>query len=112
MKTLKSKLFVGVAALAIAAVGLTSFMSSNDEVESTGNTACEVHGKIKIVDYGEDYKVKIVDYGEDLKVKWVDYGESSKGKWKKVDYSEDHKIKFVDYGEDFKIKEVDYGEGC
>jgi hypothetical protein len=68
---------------------------------STGNTACEIYGKIKIVDYGEDYKVKIVGYGE-----------NSKGKWKKVDYGQNYKIKWVDYGEDFKIKEVTYGEGC
>ena len=50
---------------------------------------CNVYGKIKVVDYGEDYKVKFVDYGEDLKIKYVDYGEGEVGKWKTVDYGED-----------------------
>ncbi|MBD3638404.1 MAG: hypothetical protein HUJ25_13715 [Crocinitomicaceae bacterium] len=113
MKLLNIKTLVVASALVIGAVGLSSFMSSdNDEPTTTGNPACEVYGKIKIVDYGEDYKVKKVDYGEDVKVKWVDYGEDNKGKWKEVDYGEDHKIKWVDYGEDFKVKFVDYGEGC
>lgn len=102
---------LAAALLTIGSVGLSSFMASEDKPESTG-TACEVYGKIKEVDYGEDYKVKRVDYGEDLKVKWVDYGEDSKGKWKRVDYGEKFKIKWVDYGEDFKVKFVDYGEGC
>ena len=61
-----------------------------------------VFGKIKFVDYGEDYKVKFVDYGEDLKVKYVSYGEKNVGKWKSVDYGEDYKIKVVRYGEDLK----------
>jgi len=74
--------------------------------------ACNVFGKIKFVEYGEDYKVKFVDYGEDLKIKYVKYGESKIGKWKAVDYGEDYKLKVVKYGEDFKAKEVDYGEGC
>ncbi|MEX1002101.1 MAG: hypothetical protein WDZ35_08295 [Crocinitomicaceae bacterium] len=99
-------------ALVIGTIGLSSFIASEKEGETTGNTACEVYGKIKIVDYGEDYKVKKVDYGEDVKVKWVDYGEDDQGEWKEVDYGEDFKIKWVDYGEDFKVKFVDYGEGC
>lgn len=107
---------IAISALCVGIVGLSSFYVIDNSEETTtevsGNTACEVYGKIKIVDYGEDYKVKKVDYGEDLKVKWVDYGEDSKGKWKEVTYGEDFKIKFVDYGEDFKIKEVTYGEGC
>jgi hypothetical protein len=113
-KLFKTRYFVGAAILSIGIIGLTSFNTSEKttDTEITGNTACAIYGKIKIVDYGEDYKVKKVDYGEDLKVKWVDYGEDSKGKWKEVDYGEDHKIKWVDYGEDFSIKIVDYGEGC
>ena len=63
--------------------------------------ACNVYGKIKFVEYGEDYKVKYVSYGED-KI----------GNWKAVEYGEDYKLKVVKYGEDFKAKEVDYGEGC
>ena len=74
--------------------------------------ACNVFGKVKFVEYGEDYKVKFVDYGEDLKIKYVKYGEDKIGKWKAVDYGEDYKLKVVKYGEDFKAKEVEYGEGC
>ena len=112
---MKKQLLIGATILTLGIIGLSSFQSKNNdsvEVNSSGDPACEIYGKIKIVDYGEDYKVKVVDYGEDLKIKWVDYGEDDKGKWKKVDYGEDFKIKWVDYGEDFKIKEVDYGEGC
>ena len=39
--------------------------------------ACNVFGKVKFVEYGED-KVgnwKVVDYGEDFKAKEVEYGE-------------------------------------
>src|SRR5688572_15767312 len=85
-------------------MGLLSF----NKKDSTGK-GCHVYGKIKFVDYGEDYKVKFVDYGQDLKIKYVDYGEDKEGCWKTVDYGEKFKIKIVDYGEDFKVKEVDYG---
>lgn len=97
-----------------AVFGLFSFFSAtkNVDTEMGADPVCEIYGKIKIVDYGEDYKVKIVTYGEDLKIKWVDYGEDKKGKWKKVEYGERFKIKWVEYGEDFSIKEVEYGEGC
>ena len=71
-----------------------------------------VYGKIKFVNYGEDYKVKFVKYSEDLSIKYVRYGEDEVGRWKVVDYGEDYKIKVVKYGEDFKAREVDYGEGC
>lgn len=109
-----NQLIIGLSLFAIGLMGLLSFQSEKAAVEnkSTGDPVCEIYGKIKIVEYGEDYKVKIVDYGEDLKIKWVDYGEDNKGKWKKVDYGEKFKIKWVTYGEDFKIKEVTYGEGC
>jgi hypothetical protein len=109
---MKMKSLFAAAALTVGAIGLSSYMADNDKPTSGGNPACEVYGKIKFVDYGEDYEVKIVDYGEDVKIKMVDYGEDNKGKWKEVDYGEDHKIKIVDYGEDFKVKYVDYGEGC
>ena len=51
-------------------------------------SGCHVFGKIKFVDYGEDYKVKFVDYGEDLKIKYVNYGEKNVGKWKSVSYGD------------------------
>ena len=107
----KTKLIIGGLILSVGIIGFSSFMSTTEN-ESTGNTACEVYGKVKIVTYGEDYKVKKVTYGEDLKVKWVTYGEDHKGLWKEVTYGEKFKVKWVDYGEDFSIKEVTYGEGC
>jgi hypothetical protein len=113
-KLMNLKTAIGAVALTLGVFAFSSFINedSTADTEMSGNTACEVYGKIKFVDYGEDYKVKKVDYGEDVKIKWVDYGEDNKGKWKEVDYGEDFKIKWVDYGEDFKIKIVDYGEGC
>ena len=60
--------------------------------------ACNVFGKVKFVEYGEDYKVKFVDYGEDLKIKYVKYGEGKIGRWKAVDYGEDYKLKVVKFG--------------
>lgn len=108
------QLLIGFSLLSIAGFGLTSSYveSSKNETKLDADPVCEIYGKIKVVEYGEDYKVKIVEYGEDLKIKWVDYGEDNKGKWKKVDYGQKFKIKWVTYGEDFSIKEVTYGEGC
>jgi len=79
---------------------------------SGGSKGCHIYGKIKFVEYGEDYKVRFVDYGANLKVKYVEYGESSKGNWKMVEYGEDYKIKIVSYGEDLTVKTVSYGQGC
>jgi hypothetical protein len=73
-----------------------------------GQTNCPVFGKIKIVDYGEDYSVKIVKYGGSYNVKYVDNLADKSGEWKLVEYSEDYKIKLVDYGEDFTIELKDY----
>ena len=77
-----------------------------------GNKGCNIYGKIKFVEFGEDYKVRFVDYGESLKVKYVEYGEYSKGNWKMVEFGEDYKLKIVSYGEDFTVKTVSYGQGC
>lgn len=113
---MKTKVLLIAGALLLGAgFGLSSFQrqdSAHPTTKSKGNPACEVYGKVRFVDYGEDYKVKYVDYGEDVKIKFVDYGEQEKGRWKEVEYGEDFKIKIVDYGEDFKVKKVDYGEGC
>ena len=53
---------------------------------------CNIYGKIKFVEFGEDYKIKFVDNFENLKVKYVEYGEQSQGNWKIVDFGEDYKI--------------------
>ena len=106
MKFKTTFLLLGVVSL--ICFGLMSF----DNAKGTLSKGCHVYGKVKFVDYGEDYKVKFVDYGEDLKIKYVDYGEDKVGCWKTVDYGEKFKLKIVDYGEDMKVKEVTYGEGC
>ena len=109
----KFTIALSTALIMIGAYGFTTYNTNDTATEKCEDgKGCHVYGKIKFVDYGEDYKVKFVDYGEDLKIKYVDYGENSQGKWKTVDYGEDFKIKIVKYGEDIKVKEVDYGEGC
>ena len=60
--------FLVVATVAAGTFALSSYVTAKENAtKSSGNTACEVYGKIKIVDYGEDYEVKKVDYGEDVK---------------------------------------------
>ncbi len=105
---MKKLLIIGVLAIFI----FSGFAFINRTKSEPKGKYCHVYGKIKIVEYGEDYKVKGVSYGEDLKVKRVNYGEGKVGKWKIVKYGEDFKIKYVDYGQHFKVKFVDYGEGC
>ena len=74
---------------------------------------CMVYGKIKFVEYNEDYRVKFVSkYGEDLKVKFVNYNEYEVGKWKVVEFNPDWKIKIVKYDPDFVVREVEYFQGC
>ena len=79
---------------------------------SSSSKGCHVYGKVRFVEYGEDYKVRFVSYGENLKVKYEDYLADSPGEWKVVDYGEDYKIRIVSYGEDFKAREVSYSPGC
>ena len=55
---------------------------------SSSPKGCHVYEKIKMVEYGEDYKVKDVSYGANLKVKYVNYGTDSVGEWKIVEYGE------------------------
>jgi hypothetical protein len=88
------------------------YSSPSTSFGTGGNKGCNIYGKIKFVEYGEDYKVRFVDYGENLKVKYVEYGEDSKGNWKMVEFGEDYKLKIVSYGEDFTVKTVSYGQGC
>ena len=55
--------------------------------------ACNIFGKVKFVEYGEDYKVKFVNHDEDLKIKYVSYGEDKIGKWKAVNTEKTSKLK-------------------
>ncbi len=79
---------------------------------SSSKRGCHVFGKIRFVDFGEDYKVRFVNFGEDVKIKYVDFGANSDGKWQVVNFGEDYKIRVVKFGEDFKAREVSFGEGC
>ena len=92
--------------------GSSDYSSPSSSFGTGGNKGCHIYGKIKFVEYGEDYKVKFVDFGENLKIKYVEYGEDSIGNWKMVEYGEDYKIKIVSYGEDLTVKTVSYGQGC
>lgn len=104
-------LLVGAAAAMADGADLPSYGSDSGS-SSLGRKGCHVYGKIKFVEFGEDYKVKFVSFGEDLKVKYVDFGADSPGEWKVVDFGEDYKIKVVQFGEDIKVKEVSFGQGC
>mgnify|MGYP006080251251 CR=1 FL=1 len=73
-----------------------------------GQVNCPVFGKIKIVDYGEDYSIKIVNYGGNYDVAYVNNFADKAGEWELVEYGEDYKVKLVEYGEDFTIEIKDY----
>ena len=102
---------VGLVAYA-AAISGTSNDTPNLGGGSSSSKGCHVYGKVRFVEYGEDYKVRFVSFGEDLKINYVDLLASSSGQWKVVEYGEDYKIRIVNYGEDFKVREVSFGEGC
>ena len=73
---------------------------------------CHVFGKIRFVEYGEDYTIRYVGSGADLKVRYVSYSADSVGEWQTVDFGEDYKLRVVEYGEDFTVRSVQFGEGC
>ena len=93
---------------------------SNNPIIFYSKNVSNVYGKIKFVQYNEDYKVRIVDNKEDLSVKLIqnvfydsrqkktgisDYNKGQLNiQWKIVNYFEDYRIKIVDKGEDFSIK--------
>jgi hypothetical protein len=110
----QAKNCLSISALALL-LGAAAYSESYASTLSSGTgkpKGCHVFGKIRFVEYGEDYKIKFVNYGENLRVKYVNYGESQVGNWKTVNYGEDFKLKIVKYGEDFTVKTVSYGEGC
>ena len=114
MKNLLFTLALLISVVSFSSIEGTEKTETNPKSALTTNYkgGCHLYGKIKIVEYGEDYKVKFVDYGEDLKIKYVSYGENKVGNWKLVSYGEAYKVKIVEYGEDYKIKDVEYGQGC
>ena len=48
-------LIIGITLLALGVFGLSSFYNDSEK-KSGKDPVCEIYGKIKIVDYGEDYK--------------------------------------------------------
>jgi len=76
-----------------------------------GDKTYPLYGKVKIVEYGEDFKVELVEYGEDLDVKVVEYGADDCGEVKLVEYGQDVKVRVVEYNADLKVKIVKYSPG-
>jgi len=99
------------AAIAVFMGGLGA-AAVTGQIDASGGRGCHVYGKVKFVEYGENYKIKFVSFGEDLNIKYVNYGAGSSGEWQVVEFGEDYKIKIVEFGEDFKVKVVSFGEGC
>ena len=112
----KTRIITLLLILLIYSLSIASNEKTENKLTAPSNNnykgGCHLYGKIKIVEYGEDYKVKFVNYGEDLKIKYVSYGENKVGNWKLVEYGESYKVKIVEYGEDYKVKDVEYGQGC
>jgi len=106
--------YLGIATALLMVIYPIADASSGDSYSSSSESSkgCHVYGKIKFVEFGEDYKVKIVSIGEDLKIKYVNTLADSPGEWQVVEFGEDYKVKIVDFGEDFKVKEVTIGHGC
>ena len=73
--------------------------------------ACTIYGKIKFVEFNEDYRVKIVHFNEDVKVKFVDRFHERSGRWEIVDMFEDYKIKLVKYDPDFRLRKLIFSKG-
>lgn len=67
-------------------------------------------GKVRVVEYGEDFKVRVVEYGEDITViKQTLLSSSPKcGAWQFVEQGENFKVRIVEYREDFSIRFSDY----
>jgi len=104
--------FAGGMLLFGVAYAIAETDSPSSGSSGSSGKGCHIYGKIKFVEFGEDYKVKFVTFGEDLKVKYVSILADSPGEWQVVEFGEDYKIKVVNFGEEYKVKEVMFGEGC
>lgn len=89
-------------------LGLSSIFAHGKVSKDCTFKGKSLNGKVKIVEYGEDFKVKVVSALEDLKVQQVDNWLFSEcGKWQFMNNGmEDFKVKFVEFGEDFTIRFV------
>lgn len=95
----------------IVFVPMLFVMDGNKSYENP-NDACDIYGRIKIVESAEDYRVRIVTAGEHVRIKYIDYGERTPGLWRLVESGENYRIKIVTAGEHFRIREVTAGYGC
>lgn len=69
----------------------------------------KIYGRVRVVEYGADFKVKIVDRDEYLSVKLVTTESPNDcGYWQMVNSSENFTVQFVEYGEDFTIRYRQY----
>jgi hypothetical protein len=64
----------------------------------------KLYGKVKIVNYGADFKIRIVTSNEDISILQTSGDPNECGEWKFVEYSEDFKVQIVTSGEDFTIR--------
>ena len=81
--------------------------------ETKKEIAYKLYGRIKIVNYGEDYTVRIASSSPDLDVCLVENSQYADrpGYWMIVENNEDFRVRFVPYSEDISIQFVDRGGG-
>jgi hypothetical protein len=70
-----------------------------------------LHGRVREVSIGADYKVRVVSIGEDMRVRLVPMAAHRPGQWEMVTIGEHFSVEFVTIGEDFTIRYVTIGEG-
>ncbi len=71
----------------------------------------KIFGKVKIVEWGQNFQVKTFTWGADIHVKVTNGVQRNCGEWQFVEWGEDFSIKIVDYGQDFSIQYVTYSPG-
>ena len=81
--------------------------------ETKKEIAYKLYGRIKIVNYGEDYAVRIASNAPDLDVCLVEISQYANrpGYWMIVENNEDFRVRFVQYAEDISIQFVSNGGG-
>ncbi len=67
-----------------------------------------LHGNVRIVDYGEDFRIRLVDCCEDFSIRLRDYEPSDCLEFRVVDYECGLRVRIVDCGEDFRVRIVDW----
>ncbi len=117
------KYLVGIFAAALVIAGLYPTVDKEEqfamelqacqEAMASGTpSACDLYGKIEIVDNFGDVQVEEVNAHADLKVEWVDNFADSPGEWEKVDNFGDYQVEIVDNFGDYEVEFVDNFPGC